>query len=494
MSSANATIAATGAQLPSSQSVGVLVRRMRVVRGERSGAARTRTGRRRGTRLKRRSDRPIEHILLAAYLYSPCNVVSAHRPLGLRRGFEAAGVRTTVMTSKISGSAEDDEAQGVIRAGDLRTRFRTQYQELVGYSGETGVASRDRPRWWTNFVVPDITALTWFPQALRQLLKLIRKDRPDAIVTTSGPESTHLLGLVARAFGVRWVADYRDGWLRDVSHPFFLRPVDRLLERLIARRATFVSAINEEIASDVRRRYGVSAHVISNGFDMRAIESATDERAKLDAKRFSLVYTGMFGMDLEEPVLHRGRDARMFLDALELLLEREPQLTTSFELVAAGTISDTERELLGKGNLGRVTRVMGRVPHSTALGLQQAADGLLLIPGGIDATTAKVFEYLAAKKPIFAITERQSAAAELLSEAGAHTAAPPTGPEELAAAFRAYLARWAKAGEQFQPSPAFDLGAYEYESLGRKMLDLIDAEGAAPKRKPRFPKEARTNS
>jgi hypothetical protein len=444
--------------------------------------------------MKRNPDRPIEHVLLVAYLYSPCNVVSAHRPLGLRRGFDAAGVRTTVLTSKISGSAADDAAQRIIRAGDLRTRFRTQYQELVGYRGDTAVASRDRPRWWTNLVVPDITALTWFPQALRQLLKLIRKDRPDMIVTTSGPESSHLLGLVARAFGVRWVADYRDGWLRDVSHPFFLRPIDRLLERSVARRATFVSAINEEIASDVRRRYGVTAHVISNGFDKRAIESATDERAKLDPKRFSLVYTGMFGMDLEELVLHRGRDARMFLDALELLLEREPKLAPSFELVAAGTISGAERELLGRGSLGRVTRVLGQVPYPTALGLQQGADGLLLIPGGAEATTAKVFEYLAARKPIFAITERGSAAAELLSEAGAHAAAPPDGPEELAGAFRAYLSRWADTEERFEPSPEFDLDAYEYENLGRRMLDLVASTDSRAKRGIRRSRKARARS
>ena len=135
--------------------------------------------------MKPRHDRPIEHILLVAYLYSPCNVVSVHRPLGLRRAFESAGLRTTVLTSKISGSADDDEAQRVIRAGNLRTRFHTQYQTLVGY-GETevAVAARARPRWWTNYVVPDITALTWFPSALpasarADQARSSRRDRDD---------------------------------------------------------------------------------------------------------------------------------------------------------------------------------------------------------------------------------------------------------------------------------------------------------------------------
>ena len=53
----------------------------------------------------------IRHILLVAYLYPPCNAVSANRPAGLRRAFESAGIRTTVLTSEISGSYEDDVAQ-----------------------------------------------------------------------------------------------------------------------------------------------------------------------------------------------------------------------------------------------------------------------------------------------------------------------------------------------------------------------------------------------
>ncbi len=435
--------------------------------------------------MKRRSDRPVEHILLVSYLYSPANVVPVHRPVGLRRAFQSAGIRTTVLTSKISGSCEDDEAQRIIRAGDLRTCFHTQYQTLVGYK-EGSLAVRGKPRRWTNYVSPDVTVLSWFPQALFRLLKLIRSDRPDVIITTSGPESSHLLGLVARAFRIPWIADYRDPWLRDASHPFFLRWIDRLLERRIARRATAITAINEEIALDVRRRQGVPAFHISNGFDRTAIENASDERATLDSKRFSLVHTGLLGIDAtDDPVLHRGRDGRMFFDALEQLLAEEPELAGSFEFVLAGTISDAERRLMTRGDLAQVVRVLGKVSHARALGVQQAADSLLLIPGGADATTAKVFEYLAAQRPIFAVTEKGSVSAELLAEAGEHTIAPPDGVESLAKDLRAHLRRWMKKGEHYEPRPEFDLDAYEYENLGRKMLALIDSDRVRLARKTR---------
>lgn len=417
--------------------------------------------------------RSIRHILLVAYLYPPVNAVSAHRPAGLRRAFESAGIRTTVLTSEISGSAADDAAQGIIRAGDLRTRFQTQYRTLVGY-GDEPLDTRRKPRWWTNYIVPDPTAVSWFPQAVVQLLRLIRSDRPDVIVTTSGPESSHLLGLVARSFGIRWVADYRDDWLRDVRHPAPLRVVDRALERQVARRSTVVTAVNDAIAADVARRHAVPAFTISNGFDRTVLADAADESATLDPARFSLVYTGLLAIDVgEQPVVNRGRDAQAFLDALALLLARDPSLATRLELVVAGPISDSERAVLTRGELREVVRVLGLLPRARALGLQQAADGLLLIPGGPGATTAKVYEYLAARKPIFAVTEQDGVAAELLRTAGEHAIADGDDAESLASALEAYLARWSAGGATYEPRAGFELETYEYENLGLKLLQLV---------------------
>ena len=104
----------------------------------------------------------------------------------------------------------------------------------------------------------------------------------------------------------------------------------------------------------------------------------------------------------------------------------------------AGPISDSEREVLTRGELRNVVRVLGLLPRDRALGLQQAADGLLLIPGGAGATTAKVYEYLAARKPIFAVTEHDGVAAELLHEAGDHTVAEAGDAKSLAAALQTF--------------------------------------------------------
>jgi glycosyltransferase involved in cell wall biosynthesis len=251
-----------------------------------------------------------------------------------------------------------------------------------------------------------------------------------------------------------------------------LRVIDRALERQVARRSTIVTTVNDAITADVERRHGVRAFTIANGFDRAVLADASDEKATLDPTRFSLVYTGLLAIDVgEQPVVNRGKDAQTFLDALALLAARDPSFATRFELVVAGPISDSEREVLTRGELGNFVRVLGLLPRDRALGLQQAADGLLLIPGGAGATTAKVYEYLAAQQPIFAVTERDGVAAELLKAAGEHTVAEGDDPESLAAALQAFVCRWSAAS--YKPRPGFDIDAYEYENLGRKLLQLL---------------------
>jgi hypothetical protein len=73
----------------------------------------------------RAADGSIRHILIVAYLYPPCDAVPVHRPAALRRAFVLAGIRTTMLTTEISGSNDDDEEQRITRSRDLRAQFHT---------------------------------------------------------------------------------------------------------------------------------------------------------------------------------------------------------------------------------------------------------------------------------------------------------------------------------------------------------------------------------
>ena len=123
-----------------------------------------------------------------------------------------------------------------------------------------------------------------------------------------------------------------------------------------------------------------------------------------------------------------------------------------------------------------VVKILGEVPHERALGLQQAADGLLLITppsSERDALTSKVHEYLAAGKPILALADGSSAAALLGAE---HTVAPPDDDERILAALRAFVDRWALRRETFDSNAALEPIAYP--QIARRLVDLFAEIGA----------------
>jgi hypothetical protein len=280
-----------------------------------------------------------------------------------------------------------------------------------------------------------------------------------------------LLGLFLSSRGVPWVADLRDGW---TFEPPTLRPyltgLDGALERLVISRAAAVTAATAPLAEYLQTRYGRRRFLhLPNGFDPDLVAAASDELSALDSSRFSLVYTGTGG--------NNAKDVRPFLRVLQILLAEQPALSGQLEVVFVGGFTDAELEAMNAETLRGVVRTLGHVSHLRALGFQQAADGLLLITPiqKSHVMTAKIYEYLAARKPILGLADRNAAAA-LLADAGPHLLAAPEDEGQILAALRTYLDRWMVRREPFESY--FDLRPYAFPQIARRLADLFVEIGA----------------
>jgi glycosyltransferase involved in cell wall biosynthesis len=116
------------------------------------------------------------------------------------------------------------------------------------------------------------------------------------------------------------------------------------------------------------------------------------------------------------------------------------------------------------------------VPRRESLRLQRDSDALLLlIPEaggrGRGVLSGKVFEYLAAERPILAAVPRDGAAAELIEETGAGIATPPDDVPALRAALEDLHAAW-RAGTLHGTA----LSPADRERLGRgaRVEELAD--------------------
>ena len=176
-------------------------------------------------------------LLLVTHSYPPRPSPASRRPFGLAKYLRRMGYRVIVLTSDAWGDSTATEPEGdVIQARDLiGSRLNWRQRNIRAYEGLAGASYSGQQSVFGRMLVPDIVGVTWLPFALGPAIAL--RDEVDAVLTTSGPESTHLVGLAMRRRGVPWVADLRDGWRFEPYRDFPLGFEERAGRRHGAPRA-----------------------------------------------------------------------------------------------------------------------------------------------------------------------------------------------------------------------------------------------------------------
>ena len=403
-------------------------------------------------------------IMLVAQLAPPSELSAARRVAGLAKYLDRLGHRVTVLTSLSSGRGPVPGAR-VVRTRDAMVSAlnwrRGSFQALAGGEGDGGYEAA--PSRLASVFVPDLAVAGWLPFALPRAHALA--GGADAVITTSPPHSGHIAGLALHARGVPWVADFRDGWTFESDRPDWplgaQRALDAGLERVVARSADALVAVTEPIAADLRARFDREVATITNGFDPEehAEPVAIDGTAPA-GDRHTVLHAGRMA--------YAGRSPRPLLAALDAA----PDLADRVEVLFAGPLSAEERELIERAP---AARAVGSLNRAQTLALEAASDSLLVLTSGRrrGEATQKVFEYLAAGKPIVVLGQ-DTEAARIVESAGAGIIAPADDPAAIADALRALVdgpdnARRAPRG----------IDRYSYATLAAEMADQIERAIAA---------------
>lgn len=402
-------------------------------------------------------------ILLVAYFYPPCRDTGALRPASMSRWLAKLGHSVTVLTTSAYGEG-DVEGVEIERTADAqRLRSRRRNGEVGSMFDADSYSGRPHPL--SRLLVPEPLVAAWAPFARRRALKLARERDFDAVITTSPPESAHLIGRALARRGLPWVADVRDAWTFEPLRPPFPTGLQRRLDERLERRwlgaADTVVCVSEPAAEDLRRRRIADPVLIRNGWDPELAPIAGRPGADVfDPERASLLYTGRFGS--------YGRDPAPLVEGLRRLARDDPEAAAKLELVIAGPLTDAETELFAADvSPARIVRA-GSVAREQALALQGAADALLLIaqPSRSQLLNIKLFEYLATAKPILALAGGTEAG-RVAEEVGGD-AVPADDPAAIAAAL-ACVSR----GE-LPPPRADAVSDYTYPGPAEKMADAVE--------------------
>jgi glycosyltransferase involved in cell wall biosynthesis len=144
-------------------------------------------------------------------------------------------------------------------------------------------------------------------------------------------------------------------------------------------------------------------------------------------------------------------------------------------MVLAGRTTAQDEALLAEADLGEAVRHLGLLERSAALALQRGADALVLLTGTHSSeATGKLFEYLAAGRPILALAAANEAQ-RIVTLTGTGITVPPTDEERILCALRrvadgALTAVYApRELERFTyPGPAIAVAALIEEAIVRR--------------------------
>jgi glycosyltransferase involved in cell wall biosynthesis len=322
-----------------------------------------------------------------------------------------------------------------------------------------------------GIMIPD-TKLGWLWPSIALGRSILEREKPILLFSSSPPETAHLIAhRLSQESGLPWVADLRDGWTFEppnssVRQGLLRMVLERRMESSMVNRATTLVAATSPIAEDIEHRYPEArgrVSVITNGYEESEFEGLTRQRQPDGYLR--LVYTGSLSAS------RGGTSAEQLFIGVDNHRQQNPGTPIRLEVI--GPIHEREQALVTRLGLENLVSFLSPVSRKAAHQHQLDADALLLItaPGQRSVATLKLFEYIRAGHPIFALAEG-NAAAHIIAQDDLGILVPPDDPVAIAKGLNQLVRDW-QAGKEW---PGFTQAQFHYNrrSLTKSLAHLFD--------------------
>lgn len=422
--------------------------------------------------------------LLVAFHFPPCQGSSGlQRPLSLVRHLPASGWSPVVLSAHPRAYPRTDDRL----LAQLPPQVPVHRAAAFDVARHLSIGGR-YPGW---LAVPDRWT-SWLAAAVPAGLRLVRRHRPGVLWSTYPIATAHLVGLALhRLTGIPWVADFRDpmtegelGAADQFPADAALWRVRRRIERAVMRHASRVVCVAPGALQMYRERYAApdAPHwaLIPNGYDEASFGDAERLLPRGPAAAggpLRLVHSGL---------LYAGagdRNPTPFFAALGALRRAGAVDAARLQVTLRATGHDElYRGLLREAALEDMVTLAPAVPYAEALAEMLRADGLLLFQGADSNRNipAKLYEYLRAGRPVFAMTDEKGDTAAVLREAGTGTIVPLSSATAIAAGLERFLGA-VRAGTAPVAPPEVVRG-YSREARASELARLFDDVAAEARR------------
>lgn len=316
-----------------------------------------------------------------------------------------------------------------------------------------------------NFFIPDARK-NWVKPSIRYLSKVISSEKIDTIVTTGPPHSVHLIGQgLKQGQALKWIADFRDPWTSIGYHKKLKltkssKKKHKDLERQVLNAADTIVVTSTSTKEEFQALTDVPIQVITNGYDVE-IPANSD----LDTK-FSISHIGS---------LLTGRNPNNLWKVLKELTQENKAFAEAFELHLIGVVSEDVLHNIYAHKLEPFVRLTDYLTHEEAVRRQRKSQVLLIIEIDSEDTVGivpgKVFEYLAAKRPLLAIGPKGWNAGEIIKECKAGEVYDYQDTDVMKSA----IEQWFEAYQNGKLHIASErIERYSRKQLTHKLADILE--------------------
>ncbi|MDP6640825.1 MAG: hypothetical protein QF381_00075 [Nitrososphaerales archaeon] len=342
---------------------------------------------------------------------------------GLMKYLPDFGWNTTVLTTSEYNTHlfDDDNVRLdkknriiIVRYFDILNHLIMMIKKIFGYIPEESLKRQADIRFGLNSPKTNIInhPLNWFKEVLYYPdqdkfwkksaiitgFKLIRNQQINMIMSSSSPVTSHIIAKeLKKRCGIPWIADLRDLWSQNHNYPYssFRNSIDRKLEVKTLSNADALVTVSKPLVNQLKKIHpNKTVLEITNGFHLDEMKKDCNLTSK-----FTITYTGQIYFGKQDPT-------NLFAPLKELILEGDidqNDVQVRFYGYFDARLTKVIREYL----LTDVVKQYGVVSREVAQQKQRESQLLLFLnwedkrEKGIYQT--KIFEYLAANRPIFAV-------------------------------------------------------------------------------------------
>ncbi|MFP3867799.1 MAG: glycosyltransferase [Desulfobacteraceae bacterium] len=421
----------------------------------------------------------MKKVLIIAYHFPPSPVMGSQRPYRLAKYFPSFGWQPTVLTAKLPGNPPEGitivetEYKDVLGLFKSRFGFNNQkgLHEQLGIAEPSSFAS---PTWKSKFIknARKIIAfperqIGWYKYALEAGSELLERENYDIIISTSPPVTAHIIAhKLKQKYGLPWIADLRDLWTQNhyYSFPALIKFIEQQLEIRTLAAADALVTVTPPWVEELKVLHKTKQVLcLTNGYDP---EELVEPSHKLTPE-FTITYTG---------ILYAGkRDPSLVLEAIADLIREDKISKDNLELRFFGPPEAWLSDLINRHHLNGIVKLYGIIPREEALERQRESQLLLIVQWNHQEEKkhfpAKVFEYLAARRPIVAVGGPNGIVKELLAETQSGSFA--SNFTELKNIIADYYQEFLREGKVKYHANR-NISKYSYLSITKKYTEILN--------------------